>query len=220
VQVFQYRPVGSDSGPLPPNDNIVLFGDPQASGPPRTEKNPPSPGISDAEMKAREKCAWEKGFQEGEAEAREQFQKQLATQEEAIAAAVKDFSKDRTGYYQRVEEEVIKLVLAVARRILHREAHVDPLLLAGVVHVGLEKITKETNVRLRVHPDTVCAWHSFFANRTGDGPTPEIIGDPLLETGRCALETSLGTTELGLDTQLAEIETGFLDLLAQKPQAA
>lgn len=219
VQVFQYRPVGSASVSFPESDNIVLFGDPQPTNPLHLENSPTPPGISEAEMQAREKCAWEKGLQEGEAEAREGFQKQVDAQRETIAAALQDFCRDRTTYYQRVEEEVIKLVLAVARRILHREAHVNPLLLAGVVHVGLEKITKGTNVRLRVHPDAVCAWHSFYANRHGDGPAPEIIGDPLLETGRCALETALGTTELGLDTQLAEIESGFFDLMAQKPQA-
>jgi flagellar assembly protein FliH len=35
--------------------------------------------------------------------------------------------------------------------------------------------------------------------------------------GHCVLETALGTTELTLEAQLAEIERGFFDLLAQRP---
>ena len=46
---------------------------------------------------------------------------------------------------------------------------------------------------------------------------PELVGDPDLEPSRCILETELGATEIGLETQLKEIEQGFLDLLAQRP---
>ena len=38
-----------------------------------------------------------------------------------------------------------------------------------------------------------------------------------VEAHNCILETELGTTELGLEAQLKEIEQGFFDLLAQRP---
>ncbi len=34
---------------------------------------------------------------------------------------------------------------------------------------------------------------------------------------RCMLETEFGSTEIGLETHLKEIEQGFFDLLAQRP---
>jgi len=37
-----------------------------------------------------------------------------------------------------VEHEVVKLALAVAARILRREAQMDPLLLTGAVRVALD----------------------------------------------------------------------------------
>ena len=43
------------------------------------------------------------------------------------------------------------------------------------------------------------------------------MADPSIEVHNCILETELGTTELGLDAQLKEIEQGFFDLLAQRP---
>ena len=48
----------------------------------------------------------------------------------------------------------MQLALAIARKILHREAQVDPLLLAGMVRVALEKIESHTKVSVRVHPAT------------------------------------------------------------------
>ena len=47
---------------------------------------------------------------------------------------------------------------------------------------------------------------------------PEIVGDPGLQPGECTLETELGSTHLSLDTQLKEIEQGFMDLLEQRPR--
>jgi len=117
-----------------------------------------------------------------------------------------------------VEAEAVGLAVAIARKILHREAQVDPLLLAGVVRVGLDKVAAGTSVRLRVHPTQVQAWKEFFSQQHDLQSLPELMGDPTLGPGRCLLETELGSTDLTLETQLKEIEQGFFDLLAQRPQ--
>jgi flagellar assembly protein FliH len=83
--------------------------------------------------------------------------------------------------------------------------------------VALEKIGASTNTRLRAHPSDIRVWQEHFAHAHEDFPPPELVGDPEIQPGRCILETELGTTEIGLDTQLQEIENGFLDLLAQRP---
>ena len=62
------------------------------------------------------------------------------------------FAAQREGYFQRVESEVVQLALSIARKILHREAQIDPLLLAGIVRVALESLNDGTQVRLRANP--------------------------------------------------------------------
>jgi hypothetical protein len=44
----------------------------------------------------------------------------------------------------------------------------------------------------------------------------EVVEDAALSEHDCLLETELGTTNFGLDTQLKEVEQGFFDLLALK----
>jgi flagellar assembly protein FliH len=44
-----------------------------------------------------------------------------------------------------------------------------------------------------------------------------VVGDARTEVGECVLETSVGRVELGVSAQLEEIETGFYDLLQQRP---
>jgi flagellar assembly protein FliH len=152
------------------------------------------------------------------AQGRADFEKKLAGEKQALAQAVREFSQERQAYFQRVEAEVVGLAVAIARKILHREAQVDPLLLAGVVRVGLDNIAAGTRVRLRVHPDQIPAWREFFSQQPDIQSLPELMGDGTIGPGRCLLETELGSTDLTLETQLKEIEQGFFDLLAQRPK--
>jgi flagellar assembly protein FliH len=146
------------------------------------------------------------------------FEKKLAGEKQSLALAVREFARERETYFHRVEAEVVALAVAIARKILHREAQVDPLLLAGVVRVGLDNVVSGTRVRLRVHPDQVQAWQGFFSQQHDLQSLPELMGDATLGPGHCILETELGSTDLTLESQLKEIEQGFFDLLAQRPQ--
>ncbi|MBZ5659251.1 MAG: hypothetical protein LAO08_02485 [Acidobacteriia bacterium] len=175
---------------------------------------------ADAEAAAkREQQAWSKGVEAGRAEVRADFEQRAAKLREEIALALRDFTAERETYFHRVEEQVVRLTLAIARKILNREAQVDPLLLTGVLRVALEKVGSNTSTRLRANPADIRVWREYFAQARENFPVPELIGDPELEPSRCILETEIGTTEIGLDTQLKEIEQGFLDLLAQRPGA-
>ncbi len=179
-----------------------------------------TPGVREEELRACAAQARECGIKEGEARARSDHEKKLAIERQAIVQALQSFAREREEYFGRVESEVVGLALAIARKILHREAQVDPLLLAGVVRVGLEKVATGTRVRLRVPPEQVGVWQEFFARQPDMQPTPELMGDANLSHGHCLLETELGSTDLALETQLKEIEQGFFDLLAQRPRKA
>jgi flagellar assembly protein FliH len=131
-----------------------------------------------------------------------EFEKRLAAEKQSLMETVRDFARERETYFQRVEAEVVGLAVAIARKILHREAQVDPLLLAGVVRVGLDNVGTGTRVRLRVHPDQVQGWQAFFSQQHDSITLPELMGDPTLGPGHCILETELGSTDLTLETQL------------------
>jgi flagellar assembly protein FliH len=175
-------------------------------------------GRSDANAPVqKEQLAWTKGHEAGKSEALGAFEQQAAALREEISKALVDFAAERDLYFQRVEEQLIRLTLAIARKILNREAQVDPLLLTGILRVALEKIGSGTNIRLRANPSDIQVWRAYFAQSLEKFPAPELIGDPEIQLGRCILETEMGATEIGLETQLKEIEQGFLDLLAQRP---
>ncbi len=170
-------------------------------------------------LELREKQGFERGVQEGEARAKKAYEQNLGAARSSIASAVEEFKKRQDEYFNRVEPEVVQLALSIARKILHREAQMDPLLLAGMVHVALEKLDQGTRVRLRAHPDEIHFWNRHFSESGTQSSTPEIIGDATLRHGECALETEIGSTQISLETQLKEIEQGFFDLLEHRPPA-
>lgn len=179
-------------------------------------------GFTDSEENAdtaRETRARAEGRLEGEAQSRKKFEEQLAKERKAITASIEQFACDRAAYFQKVEAEVVQLALSIARKIIHRESQIDPLLLAGMVRVALENIEATTGVTLRIHPQNVAPWTRFFNTQTELRTQPKIVEDSSQPADTCRLETSMGAALLGTEVQLKEIEQGFIDLLAARPGA-
>src|ERR1700740_1122933 len=126
----------------------------------------------------REAQAFARGHQAGQQDSRQAFEQQLAKEKSNIAAAIAQFSRDRSNYFEKVEPEVVQLALSIARKILHREAQVDPMLLAGVARVVLEQIDGATRVQLRVHPQKAPDWRQFLAAQLEPAKLPAIVEDP------------------------------------------
>ena len=164
-------------------------------------------------------AAMESARAQARAEARSDYEKELAERIAAERAAIlrvcEEFREERSSYFAGVEAEVVKLVLAIAARVLHREVNLDPLLLTGIVRVALEKVAEDSGTVLRVPDTAVEKWRQVFAE--SQGPSPEIVGDERLGAGDCVLETNVGRVELGVKAQLEEIERGFFDLMQQRP---
>jgi flagellar assembly protein FliH len=134
----------------------------------------------------------------------------------SIAKTISKFEADRAEYFARVEGEVVQLALAIAAKILHREAQVDPMLVAALVKVATDKMRDGSSVTVRVCPKRGKQWKEYFDRQTS-GSRIEVIETEGLSENDCILETELGVTNYGLDIQLKEIERGFFDLLALSP---
>jgi len=163
---------------------------------------------------------FEQGRQSAQQQLRSELDAALAKQRAQIGVALREFASERQNYYRRIEGEVVELALAIARKILHREAQIDPHTLAGIVRVTLEKLDTGTKVDLHVHPKEAAEWRHYFACQMENVPAPEVFEDSAIAPGECRIDTSLGSTEVGLESQLKEIETGLLDLLSERPGAA
>lgn len=147
---------------------------------------------------------------------RKEYEQKLLAERAAIAEIVAGFAEQRNEYYARVEAEIVQLALSIAAKILHREAQVDPMLLAALVRIAVEKMREASGVTLRVSPKRGESWRRYFAGFPNMSHV-EVAEDASLSDQDCIVGTELGSANFGLDTQLKEVEQGFFDLLALRP---
>src|SRR5271168_1709946 len=107
-------------------------------------------------------AAQQKARSERQAELELAFEERLAGEQTAISLLSAQFAQDRSRYFAAVEMEVVKLALAISARILHREAKMEPLLLAGAVRVALERIQGNGETFLHVPEADLEIWKARF----------------------------------------------------------
>jgi flagellar assembly protein FliH len=156
-----------------------------------------------------------KGFQEAQAGAKAAAAEIIERERAAVTAAVQEFSTQRTEYFRKVEVEAVRLALSIARKVLHREAQMDPLLLAGVVRVALDQMQAGTRVVLHTSPDSARNWAEFCSGHFEQSHAIEVVPDAKLTGHNCVLEADIGSSEIGVESQLQEIESGFFDRLGE-----
>jgi flagellar assembly protein FliH len=163
-------------------------------------------------LEAETNAAYQRGRSEEESSRADVMQKMA----HSVESALNGFVSARDAYLAQVEQEVVRLALSIATRILHREAQMDSLLLSGAVRVALGQLSDTTEVRLRVPAAEQELWSETIRLMPNLPLRPQLVPDDGLLAGECTLETHLGSVDLGVKAQLAEIERGFFDLLERR----
>ena len=166
----------------------------------------------EAELEQRTQMAYAKGRQEAESSASQQVSAQVDAVTAALARSIDEITGLRQRFRHEAEEDVVALAIAIARRVLHRELTVSPDSLLGLAKAALEKIDMREVHRVRMHPDFAPLLHANL-EKIGLPSRVEVVADTSLERGSVIIETSRGTLDASVETQLAEIERGFADLV-------
>lgn len=181
---------------------------------PREREPQDAPPDADPHRECRQQAeeAYRKGFRDGEAAQAKAGEESLRVRMEQLGRALEALGAYRPRLRHEAEQDVVKLSLMVARRLLHRELQVDGGALLGLVKAALDKLDLDETPRVRLHPDYA---EPVRAHLAGVAPRMEVSADAGLPPGALVFETQRGSLDAGLETQLAEIERGFTDLLAK-----
>lgn len=183
----------------------------------------PAPAVSQSELEQKMAEEARRSFEAGRERGREEGrlverQAQAAAAKAAeeqrahqAAGLIATFTQERDRYLRAVEREVVKLALAVAARILRREAQMDPLLLTGAVRVALGQLAGTTQAKLLVPAAELDLWKEAITLLPNLAVKPAVAAGEGMRLGDCVIETSLGSVDLGIRAQLNEIERGFFD---------
>jgi flagellar assembly protein FliH len=165
-------------------------------------------------------CMWEQrareahaaGVREGEAAGRAEAAAEVQPVIEKLGCAIGEISSLRARLRREAEADLVRLALAMARRILRRELAVDPDALHGLIMGALEKLQAQEICRVRVAPPHVALLKKCL-EQANTGTGVEIIADPSREPGTVIFETERGGLDASIDSQLREIDRGLTDRL-------
>lgn len=173
------------------------------------------PGDPERAVQARVDAARQQGRSEGEAAGLTRAAQRLDPAIANLAAVTRELSEQRARLRAEAEEDTVKLAVAIARRVLHRELATDPEAILGLVKAAFQKLNARETHRLRVSPADATILHENRA-RLEFPPRVEIAADASLQPGSAEFETSRGELDASVDTQMAEIERGLADLMKKR----
>lgn len=190
---------------------------PSAPPAPKPPAPPPAPApkqdsAAPAERERIEREAYQRGFNEGKSVGKDQGASEVQPLVERLGRTLAEMSSLRSQIRRDAEKDLLKLSIAIARRVLHRELTIDPESIQGLIKVALEKLQSRDLCRVRVHPDQEAPIRASL-DRFSSSTKVELIADPSLQSGDVLFETAHGDIDASIESQLREIERGFADRL-------
>ncbi len=191
---------------LPPDIN---------GGKPREKQmvQPPSAPPTAAALEQLQKTAYTEGYEEGRREGfefghkegLEQARKTVERYTDHLDKLLKSFEHPLRELDNRLERELLSLVIAIVRQLVRREVKSDPNLIIGVVREALSILpVNSRNVRLLVHPEDAELIREIYA--LGDNELGwQLVEDPVINRGGCKVVTETSQIDATLDSRLASL---------------
>jgi flagellar assembly protein FliH len=158
----------------------------------------------------------QEGYDKGIEEGKRQAERGLANVFRALREAVDELSGLREQVLREAEEDLLKLAIMVARKVIHQEIATDRLILAKVVAAAVNSASEREEIVIRLNPEDhrlVQAHKNLYLNGFNDDRLLDLKSDDSVAQGGCIVDTAMGEIDARTDAQLDEI---FKRLLEEK----
>lgn len=150
--------------------------------------------------------------QDGYRMAREKAQLEVADEraeeKRAFERIVQEFAQTERQREQLAEQGIGNIAMTVAEKILNVALERDDEAFQGIVRNAANILKQESRKRMRVSEKD---FNRFFSSKESEllkemnSAGVEIISDPTLKMGDCVMESSFGTVNTGVTSQLKHI---------------
>lgn len=168
------------------------------------------PGIPEEEHMYLVEQAYGKGFEEG----KKQAERGLSSVFKALREAVEEVSGLREQILRDCEDDLLKLAVMVARKVIHQEIATDRLILAKIVAAAVNSASERDEVVIRLNPEDhrlVAAHKHLYLNGFSGERVLELKADDSVTLGGCIVDTAMGEIDARADSQVDEIFRRLLE---------
>jgi flagellar assembly protein FliH len=160
-----------------------------------------------AEIAQMEQAAYAEGYRVSMAAARQDLGTQLQQAAELLAGA----QEAKATALSEAEPEVIRLVLAIAKRVIRREIAADQRIVVDTVRESLRRLGGRAVARVRANPAEMPALNEAWNELTSVAREIEFIADEGVSPGGCIVESRQGEIDAQVETQVEAVAAQFLD---------
>jgi flagellar assembly protein FliH len=171
---------------------------------------PPGVTITEEELDQQLRDSFNNGLKEG----KDLAERGLVNVFKSLRTAAEGIHALRDKIMRESEDELVKLIMMVARKIILREVAQDPSILSNVIHAAISGLSERDEVTVRLNPDDYALMTSGHADSFRSELTTDrmhLKSDPAVLLGNCQIETEMGTIDASIDAQLEEIYRCLLE---------
>lgn len=151
-----------------------------------------------------EKEAHDKGFAAGKEESAVLEEERLA-RIDALLAAIEG---DRQRLYGQYEADMLTLVKTMVDRVLFHEVTINPQVIEVCLKTALSYVVENSNITIRLHGEDLERLRQAAMERPellAGHKKIELVEDPAIGLGGCALDTGFGEIDATLDSRRAKV---------------
>jgi flagellar assembly protein FliH len=167
------------------------------------------PSVIAQRAAAAEREGYERGFREGERAGQDAAHVRADAALARLAATIDEVASLRSLMFHRSEQDIVRLAIAIAERVLRRETRANPQLIETMARAAARKFGGHSGVTILMNPDDLAALAASRAASPDDGPI-RLKADAAIPSGGCLVQSSLGTIDVSLDSQLGELLDSLL----------
>jgi len=160
--------------------------------------------VPEIDLKAAKEEAYAKGKKEGRAEAEKKFQ----TAARSLASALDEISSLRASVLERSREDMLRLVMAVARQVIRTEARENRDVIAKTIAHALEAAVPSEDYYVRIHPadmEAVLENKPLFLASMKGLQNIHFTPDESVSRGGAVAESRAGDVDATIESQLETI---------------
>lgn len=165
------------------------------------------------QLEAAKREAYEQGFANGRKETEERLVAQFQRSAQIFKKTAEKLHEETHAVSQEQEQQILRLVLAIARKVVGFEAATNPDTVLEVLRKALRLTNEKSVVRIVTHPADLDHLRSQLEQLHMQFDLPdgvEILADANLEPGGVRIESEHGSVDADIATQFEEISRRML----------
>jgi len=163
-----------------------------------------------------EREAYTRGFEAGERAGIELGQQKIRPLLRQLSSILEELKQFKERYYADKERELVELVIAIAKKIIHTELSLNQNIVAQVVRAAVKAINKAESIVIKVNPDDldyVLQLKPELLSSLREENGVSIEADPHIGKGGCLIQSNHGEVDARIEEGMRVIESIMRDMV-------